>query len=81
MKNGMFWSEIEGRFKKNRTSHSHGQFGGLTPPPPPPAYRAESFNISFATHARINEIKTGNKKLQSWFGWYRWVSLGKAIVF
>ena len=57
MKNGMFWSEIAPRFKKLN----------VTPPPtiqrttPSLPLRTELplFNIWFATHARINEIKTG----------------------
>ena len=56
MKNGMFWSEIVSRFKK-QTSHPHRQLRGLPPLPLPPRTEPTSFNISFATHARINEIK------------------------
>ena len=55
MKNGMFWSEIA---FKNQTSHPHRRFRGLPPPqPPPPRTEPTLFNISSATHARINEIK------------------------
>ena len=55
MKNGMFWSEIASRFKKRN----------VTPPStiprttPTPRTEPTLFNISFATHARINEIKNG----------------------
>ena len=51
MKNGMFWSEIASRFKKPNVT-PHRQFRGL-----PLRIELTLFNISFATHACINEIK------------------------
>ena len=55
MENGMFWSEIGSGFKepdgtppKNSEEYS---------PPPPLRTELPFSNISFDTHARINEIK------------------------
>ena len=52
MENGMFWSE-RGQDLKNRAAHPHREFRGV----PTPFTELPLSNISFDTHARINEIK------------------------
>ena len=60
MEDGMFWSEIGSGFKKP---------GGTLPPriprsTPPPRTELPLSNISFDTHARINEIKNCPSKAE-----------------
>ena len=54
MKNGLFSSEIESRFK---TTERHTPTDN-SEDCPPPRTQPTLLIISFATHARINEIKT-----------------------
>ena len=62
-KNGMFWSEIAPRFKKLNVPPPPSTIPRAIPSPlPAPAYRVDPSYISFATHARINEIKMQKKK-------------------
>ena len=67
IKNGMFWSEIASRFQKRNVTHPPTiPRTALPPPPTTPPVRVQSrplFNILFATHARINEIKTNTHQL------------------
>ena len=56
MKNGMFSSEIASRFKK---TERYTPTDNSSSPPPPPRTDPTLINITFATHAPINEIRTG----------------------
>ena len=58
MENDMFLSEIESGYKEPCGASPPRILRSTYPPPPPPRTELPLSNISFDTHARINEIKT-----------------------